>query len=96
MLVSRQVLDSVGNPEDMAKYMVFGCCCCACTLCLSWCPLWCKMRSIAKKMEKKAGGPLKESSLGINERAIKTRLLTGPEATPPSPQAMARSLSGKV
>jgi len=74
-----------GNEADMEKKVgnmqtlyCIGCCCCACTLCLSWCPLFCKMRSISKQAE----APMAEANVAADLAAVavKNKLLDGPKA----------------
>ena len=91
-----EIIGAIGNPEDVAKYMAFGCCCCICTACLSWVPFCCKMRSVKKTMEKSIGGPLKEQNMNPMQMKVKARLLGGPAAAAASPQKMERETSGSV
>lgn len=99
--VANDLLDAVGMaPEEMARLVQFGCCCCLCTACLSWLPLYCKMKAIGKKVEQKANhkdGPLKEADLSEPGRKIKARLLHGPGSMgAPKPEGMQRQMSGQV
>jgi hypothetical protein len=62
--------------EGYGQLLTFGCCCCLCTACLSWCPFYCKMRSIAQKAKK----PLAEANMTADGQA----------RARPSPRAAAR------
>ena len=74
-LPCNEKLGGVATFKELQCMSAFGCCCCLCTACLSWCPYCCAIVCIRKNLE----APLRKVQ-SEEVRDIKAKLLDGPGA----------------
>ena len=74
-LPCNEKLGGVATFKELQCMSAFGCCCCLCTACLSWCPYCCAIVCIRKNLE----APLRKAQ-SEEVRDIKAKLLDGPGA----------------